>query len=398
MKKSFRLGKIIGIPIEINYTWFIIFGLITWTLATGYFPYILPRYSVITYWIMAVIAAILLFVSLLLHELSHSFVAIKSKLPIKGITLFIFGGVAHMEKEPSDPKTEFRMAIAGPLCSFALAAIFWIITNLLSNLNIAPPVVAITKYLFILNGIVAVFNLIPGFPLDGGRILRAGLWSYLKDIKRATRIARNFGKVFAYLLMFIGLFEIFRFGALISGFWLIFIGFFLLEAAEMSYQQVVMKTTLTGIHVKDIMSKNVITVAADITLHDLVEQYFFKFRFHSFPVISDDTLLGLVTLHDVKEIPREKWVTEKAKEAMIPVEESLIISQGAEVTEALSKMAKSGIGRLLVIEDSKLIGILSQRDIMSLFEFKNHFRSLPVFLYVVKTSDRKKPVEDIFRL
>jgi len=370
MKRSFRLGKILGIPVEINYTWFIIFGLITWTLARGYFPYVLPQYSALTHLIMAVIAAILLFLSLLLHELSHSIVAIKSALPIKGITLFIFGGVAHMTKEPPDPKTEFKMAIAGPLCSFALSFFFWIITNILYNLKIAPPVVAITNYLFILNGLVAIFNLIPGFPLDGGRIFRAGLWSYLKDLKKATRIASNFGKGFAYFLMFVGLFEIFKFGALIPGFWLIFIGFFLLEAAEMSYQQVVMKTTLTGMQVRDIMTKDVVTVGADITLHDLVEQYFFKFRFHSFPVISDDTLLGLVTLHNVKEIPREEWGAKKAKEAMTPIDENLVISGDAEVTDALSKMAKNGVGRLLVIEDSKLIGILSQRDIMSLFEFK----------------------------
>jgi len=196
MKISFKLGEVLGIPISINYTWFIIFGLITITLAMGYYPITASGLTTYTYWIMGIISAILLFASLLAHELSHSYVAIKHNLPIKGITLFIFGGVAHMTKEPPNPKTEFQMAVAGPACSITIAFVFWLLTNLFFNLRFPIYIVAVTEYLYLLNGIVAIFNLVPGFPLDGGRILRAGLWALLKDLKRATQIASTCGKIF----------------------------------------------------------------------------------------------------------------------------------------------------------------------------------------------------------
>lgn len=368
-KISFKLGEVLGIPILINYTWFIIFGLITITLAMGYYPITAPGLIPSTYWIMGIISAILLFASLLAHELSHSYVAIKHNLPIKGITLFIFGGVAHMTKEPPDPKTEFQMAVAGPACSIAIAFVFWLLTNLFFNLRFPIYIVAVTQYLYLLNGIVAIFNLVPGFPLDGGRILRAGLWALLKDLKRATQIASTFGKTFAFFLIAMGFLNLI-YGHPLPGIWLIFIGWFLKEAAELSYQQVVMKKALTGARVSDIMSTDVVTVDSKITLHDLIEQYFFKYRYTSFPVTRVGELRGLITLHDVKEVPRNEWQKKTAEEAMTPLSEDLVIRPHAQVVNALTQMAKTGIGRLLVIEDSRLIGILSQRDITRLFELK----------------------------
>jgi len=369
MKRSFKLVTLFNIPIEINYTWFIILGLVIFTLARGYFPATNPELSAPAHWLMAIIAAILLFASLLAHELSHSIVANRNDLPIHGITLFVFGGVAHLEKEPPSPMVEFKMAIAGPAMSFSLAIIFFALTQMLYNLGVAPYILSITNYLFIINLVVGIFNLIPGFPLDGGRIFRAALWSFMKDLKKATGIASAFGRGFAFFLMAVGLLEIFA-GAFISGIWLIFIGLFLQEAAEVSYRQVVMKKILAGVNVENLMTKSVVTVPANLTLNKLVDEYFFRFRYTSFPVVEDDTLLGLIMLHDVKGIERERWPQVTAREIMIPISGQLLINKKAEVTEALAKMANNGIGRLLVIEDSKLIGILSQRDVMRLFEFK----------------------------
>lgn len=369
MKRSFKLLTLFNIPIEINYSWFIILCLVIFTLARGYFPSTNPELPTPAYWLMAAVAALLLFASLLAHELSHSLVAVRNNLPIHGITLFVFGGVAHLEKEPPSPAIEFKMAVAGPAMSFSLAVVFFALTQTLFNLGAPTYVISISNYLFVLNLVVGIFNLIPGFPLDGGRILRAAIWAFTNNLKTATGIASAFGKGFAFFLIAVGFLNLFS-GAAISGIWLIFIGFFLQEAAEVSYRQVVMKKVLTGICVGNLMTRNVITVPAGITLDKLIDDYFFRFRFTTFPVVEDDTLLGLVTLHRVKEIERDKWPQTTAGEILIPVSEPLTTNENIEATDALVKMAGNGVGRLLVIEDSKLIGILSQRDIMRLFEFK----------------------------
>lgn len=369
MKRSFKLITLFNIPVDINYSWFIVLGLVTFTLARGYFPATNPELSTFVHWVMAAIAALLLFASLLAHEFSHSLVAERNNLPIHGITLFIFGGVAHIEKEPSSPAVEFKMAVAGPIMSFSLSLVFFALTQALYNLGVPNYVISISNYLFMLNLVVGFFNLIPGFPLDGGRILRAALWSGLKDLRKATRIATAFGRAFAFFLIAVGFLYLFT-GMVVSGIWFIFIGFFLQEAAEISYRQVVMRKFLSGVTVESLMARNIVTVPASLELNKLVDEYFFRLRFTSFPVVEDDTLLGLVTLHTVKEIERDKWAQLTVREAMLPLSERLTIQKNVEATEALSKMANSGTGRLLVVENGKLIGILSQRDIMRLFEFK----------------------------
>ncbi|MCX5726578.1 MAG: site-2 protease family protein [Candidatus Saganbacteria bacterium] len=369
MKFSFKLITILGIPISINASWFITFGLVLISFAMGWFPIYAPGLSDLAYWTMGIVSALLLFTSLLAHELSHSYVAIKHNLPIKGITLFIFGGVAHMTKEPSDPKTEFKMAIAGPACSVAIAATLGILTILFEKLGFPVYISAITLILSKINIWIAIFNLVPGFPLDGGRVFRAILWAILKDLKRATQIASTGGKAVASLLIAAGFLSLI-YGSTLSGVWFILIGWFLWEAAGLSYQQVVMKKVLTGARVSDIMSRNVVSVEGNTSLHDLVEEYFFKYRYTSFPVISAGELKGLITLHDVKDVPRGEWPVKTAEEVMDPINEDLVIKENAQVLDALTQMAKTGIGRLLVIEDSRLIGIISQRDIVRLFEFR----------------------------
>jgi Zn-dependent protease/CBS domain-containing protein len=370
MRRSFKLATIFNIPVDINYTWFVILALVIFTLARGYFPSVNPELPSAVHWVMAVFAAILLFASLLAHELSHSVIARRNNLPIHGITLFVFGGVAHLGKEPPTPAVEFKMAVAGPAMSFFLAILFFALTQALYYLGIPAYLLSIFNYLFIVNLMVGIFNLIPGFPLDGGRILRAAIWQATNNLRKATGISAAFGKGFAFLLMALGFLNLFS-GSVISGIWFIFIGFFLQEAAEVSYRQVVMKKILSGVRVESLMTKDVVTVPQNITLDKLLDEYFFRFRFATFPVVEDDTLVGLITLHDIKEIDREKWPQVPVREVMIPISEPLIIDRKSEALDALGKMASGGVGRLLVVEDSKLIGILSQRDIMRLFEFKS---------------------------
>lgn len=365
-RNSFKLGTVFNIPIEVNYSWFIILGLIVYTLALGYFPLNNPGLPAAAHWLMALIAALLLFLSLVAHELAHSLVAKSHNLPISGITLFIFGGVAHMEQEPDDPQVELKMALAGPAMSFVLALSFYFLTRL----PLPGPLLAIAGYLFIVNFFIGLFNLIPGFPLDGGRVLRAILWRSFNDIKRATAIASAGGKAFAISLIIFGFYNLLG-GSIISGIWFIFIGLFLLEAADLSYRQVAMKNVLHGVRVEQLMTSAVVSVPGNIPLDRLVDDFFFHYRFTAFPVIEDDLILGLVTVHDIKEIPKELWPAKNAKEAMIPVSSGLVVDPRTEVLSALAKMAANGFGRLLVIENNKLIGLLSQRDIMRLFEIKS---------------------------
>jgi hypothetical protein len=223
-----------------------------------------------------------------------------------------------MTKEPSDPKTEFKMAIAGPACSVAIAATLGILTILFEKLGFPVYISAITLILSKINIWIAIFNLVPGFPLDGGRVFRAILWAILKDLKRATQIASTGGKAVASLLIAAGFLSLI-YGSTLSGVWFILIGWFLWEAAGLSYQQVVMKKVLTGARVSDIMSRNVVSVEGNTSLHDLVEEYFFKYRYTSFPVISAGELKGLITLHDVKDVPRGEWPVKTAEEVMDPI-------------------------------------------------------------------------------
>jgi Zn-dependent protease/CBS domain-containing protein len=369
MKRSIKLITILGIPVEINYSWFIIFALIVYTLSVGYFPLVNPEQGAAAHWSMGIVAALLLFICLLAHELSHSYVAKMNGLSISGITLFVFGGVAHMEKEPTSPDIEFKMAIAGPLMSFLLGALFWLISLGLNSWGSFRALSPIADYLVLLNFAVGFFNLIPGFPLDGGRVLRSLIWKFSHNLRKATLIASSFGKTFAYLMIGLGFLGLIT-GNILSGVWFIFLGLFLQEAAESSYRQVVMKKVLSGARVGNLMSKNVIVVPAALTLDQLVENYFFKYRFTSFPVIEDDTLLGLVTFHDIKEIAREEWPTTSVRDILIPLNPELLAHEQEDLMEAMVKLARNGVGRLLVVEDSKLIGILSQRDILRLFEFK----------------------------
>ena len=316
MESSLRLGRIGGIEIGINYSWLIIFALVTWSLAVGVFPQTTPGLPLVTYWVMGAVAALLLFAAVLAHELAHSFVAIARGMPVKSITLFVFGGVSNVQKEPDEPADEFWMAIVGPLTSVAVGLLFGAVAFLLRDV-LSPPVFAIVSYLAVINVILAIFNLIPGFPLDGGRVFRAIVWWITGSLKQATEIAAGAGRIIAYLFIFGGLYMAFG-GNLIGGIWLIFIGWFLATAADVSARQVSALEALRGIAVRDVMNSAPVTVPRDVTIHDLVHDYILTRNVRAFPVVEDGNLVGMVTLSDVRLVPREQWEVVAVEQIMRP--------------------------------------------------------------------------------
>ena len=371
MRSSVTIGSAAGIPIEINYTWIIIFGLVTWTLSTSWFPAYNPGLPYTNYCAASVLSALLLFVSILLHELSHSYIARKNGIPIKKITLFIFGGVAQMEKEPESPSVEFRMAVAGPLCSAFLAISCFAVYQLATYYRIEPLAISVIGYTGIINSSLVVFNLIPGFPLDGGRLLRASIWHFDRSLKESTHIASNFGKLFSFIFMLLGLVYLF-FGQLISGIWFIIIGFFIHEAAELVYQQLVLKKALVGTKLRDIMVKEIISVPSDMPLDRLVNECFFKYRHFGFPVVDAGIFKGMVNLQSVKSIPNNEWPSSTVAKVMQEPKRELMACPSDDALDALIQVSKSGLGKLLIIDKNRLLGIIAQRDLLKLFEIKEN--------------------------
>jgi len=368
---NIKLVKIFDIQIQIHASWFIVFLLISWTLATSYFPYFYPRLDSFVCWSMGVVAAILLFGSVLLHELSHSLVARKNGLPVRKITLFIFGGIAHMSDESPNASTEFKMAIAGPACSLVLALTFMSLSYFLKSANLWLPVYAVIKYLALINTVLAVFNLVPGFPLDGGRVLRAIIWYYTGDLKKSTLIASRIGKGFAILLGGFGLLNILFAHNLIGGLWLMFIGFFLHQAASMGYMQVSLKKALSGILVKDIMKEDVVAVLDSITIETLINDYFFKYHYQSFPVVSGRKLEGVITLNKIRQISKDKWGQLNVADVMDKDIDAVTVCPSDEAVSVINKIIKNDIPQVLVINtDKEVIGLLTRRDIMQVLKLR----------------------------
>jgi len=369
MKKQIELIRIFNIPIKLDLSWFIIVAFISWTLASGYFPHKYPDLDKSICWIMGISSALLLFVSVLLHELSHSIVAKKNNIPIKGITLFIFGGVAEMTEEPTTAKSEIKMATAGPVCSGALALIFFVISNFLITFVPVIPLIGILKYCVFINLALMIFNLLPGFPLDGGRILRAIIWNYTGDIRKATHTTSRIGSSLGVFLIIFGFFNIFT-GNFIGGLWFAFIGIFLKGAAESGYQQLVAGKLLHGIKISEIMTRDLVTIEDSTTLDKLVDDYFLKHRYNSYPVVSNEMLVGIVSIHDVKQIPREDWDKVDVRKILDSKIISLCVSPDDDATSAMSKMIRKGLGRIPVLDNGKLVGIVSHRDIIQIIKHK----------------------------
>lgn len=367
---GWRIGEVAGITVEINYTWLIIFGLFLVSLSTSWFPQAHPDVSATWYWLAGLAATLLLFGSVLAHELSHSIVARGEGLGVSRITLFVFGGVSQMENEPETPGTELRMAIAGPIMSFILAGLFgglWFLAG--RNLGLAGEVL---KYLGIANGFLGVFNLLPAFPLDGGRVLRSVLWSTTHSLEQATRIASTVGQVFGFALMGFGFWALFA-GGTVGGIWYLALGWLLTSAAQSSYQRVQIRKSLGDIPVSRVMSAPVVTIPGKITLQEAVDEYFMQYKHSAFPVIDDnDRPEGLLELSDVKEYSAAERTQTSVESAMEPIShEDMTIRPGEEAADAMMQMAQHDRSRLLVVDaEGTLEGILSQQDIMRLVQIK----------------------------
>ncbi|HTR35770.1 MAG TPA: site-2 protease family protein [Bryobacteraceae bacterium] len=355
------LGRILGIPIGLDYSWFLIFALLTWSLAVSYFPVEFHHWPTSLYWVMGAVTAIMLFVSVLLHELGHSVVALQFKVPVRSITLFIFGGVAQIGTEPPSALAEFLIAIAGPIVSFVLAGFFTFVKPFVVGL---APVWAVAKYLAWINMALVLFNLIPGFPLDGGRVFRAIVWAVTRDFRRATIIAANVGRAFAFLFIFVGVWRMFT-GDFGGGLWIAFIGWFLDSAASAQVYQVMFQGLLAGHTVSQAMSSRCTTVSADLTLQRLVDDHILGGGQRCFLVNQGAETVGLMTLHRIKEVPRAQWGTTTAAQVMLPLERLKHVGPDGELWNALQLMDRDGVNQLPVITDSRVVGMLSREDVVT---------------------------------
>lgn len=362
MGSGFRLGSVLGFEIRIDYSWFVIFFLILWSLSAGFFPQELPDRSGGLYLAMGSVATLLFFASLLAHELSHSVVARAKGIEVEGITLFIFGGMARTKLESEDPQDEMLIAGVGPLMSFALAGLFGALAWVGGRLGWPAAVNEVAGYLGFINLLLALFNLLPGFPLDGGRLFRAVAWQTTGDLNKATRWASEGGKWLGYGLMGLGFLQVFG-GGVLGGLWLVFIGWFLRGTAEMSFQQHLLRRALDGVTVEEIMSPDPETVPPGMTVRELVDERLLRRRFQSFPVVDGERLQGLVTLDQVKEHPRERWETTRVAELMSPAGEDLVVSPDREMVDLLSLMRDAETRRILVVRDGRLVGIVSSSDV-----------------------------------
>ena len=360
---SWKIATIMGIPIRVHFSWLIVFGLITWSLSTFYFPEAAPDLPTASYWIKGALAALLLFASVTFHELAHSYVAMKYRLSIEGITLFIFGGVAQLKGEPPHPKAEFRIAIAGPLSSFFLSALFFFL-----SMTAAGGVKALFSYLAQINFIIAVFNLIPGFPMDGGRVLRSAIWSKTKNFFYATQKASSIGRKIALFFIFFGIFSLFT--GMPGGLWLMLIGWFLYTAAQTSYQQSTLQESLSGIKVRDIMVRDIVSLSPPISIDDAVNAYFLRYGYGGFPVIEGEKFLGIVTLKEIKDVPRENWSRVKVSAVLVPHDKKWEVSPDDDVMKALELMIREDKGRIVVTAKDSIIGLITRNGIARYVQIK----------------------------
>lgn len=368
--KGVRLFKVLGFEVRIDASWFLLAVLVILSLTQGFFPVHFRNLSPATYWIMGIAGAIGLFMSIIVHELCHSLVARRFGVPMRGITLFMFGGVAQMEDEPQTPKGELLMAIAGPLASIALAFAFTGLAMAGRGLGWHQGVNGVLEYLGFINMVVAIFNLLPAFPLDGGRVLRSLLWAWKKDLRWATRIASWIGSGFGVALIALGVLAMLH-GALVGGLWSCLIGMFLRHVSHMSYRQVVIKHALHGEPVRRFMRGEPISVSPDVTLESLVEDYIYQHHFKMFPVVREGgELVGCISTKEVKDVPREAWGARAVGDVAKACSGENTIRPDADATEALASMHRTGNSRLMVVDEGRLAGIIALKDLLKFLSLK----------------------------
>lgn len=357
-----RIGRIFGISIYLHPSWFLIFALITLSLRTQ-FTTQHPSWNPVQHWMLGLITSVLFFGSVVFHELSHSLVAKHYKIPVASITLFVFGGLARIVREPSSAKQEFNIAIAGPISSFFLAAIFYLVGHHSGSLEMLG---ATSSWLAEINFLLAAFNLAPGFPLDGGRVLRAIAWRITDDFSKATRIASGTGQVFAYLMIFAGIWIALR-GNWFGGLWWVFIGWFLLSAAQESFAQVAIRHTLAGVLAADIMTRDVPVVPRDLSLEDYVHEVLRTGR-RCHIVTGNGAPVGLVTFHGAQGIPRDEWPNTSIQAAMRPLDKVKWASPPEPVLSILERMQAEDINQMPVLEDGRVVGMIARESILRVIQ------------------------------
>jgi len=365
MGGAFSLGRIFGIQFRIHYSWFIIFVLITVSLSWEYFPYTYPEWSMTTYWLTGIGTSLLFFTSVVAHELAHSLVGRANGIPVKSITLFLFGGVAHMTREATRHGAEFRMALAGPVASLVIGGIFFLLHLLLQG--ISEPVAALAFWLAQINAVLALFNLIPGFPLDGGRVFRSLLWRFTGNYRSATRVAVEVGRGVGYLFMAGGIVLMFLYPKnWFNGLWLACIGLFLSYMATASYRQAQWQAALQGVRAADVMTTTCPVVSPDMTISRLVQDYIYLSGHRCFMVTDGGELRGILTLQNIRSVDQKSWDTTSVGDMMTPSERLKVAQPGEEVLSVLEQMEEYSISQMPVVSEGRIIGLVVRDDIVRL--------------------------------
>jgi Zn-dependent protease/CBS domain-containing protein len=362
LKEGFPIGRIFGISIRLHYSWFVIFALVIWALSADYFPIVYPHWNIGISISAGVITSLLFFMSLLAHELMHSLVAQHYGIPVKAITLFIFGGVAQITEEPHEARTEFRIAVAGPLTSIFLGGIFWLLWYLL------PPaldvIAAVSFWLAWINILLAVFNLVPGFPLDGGRVLRSIIWWRTRNLLRATKIASNIGRAIGFIFIFGGVWLVFK-GNWSSGIWMGLIGWFLASAAANSYHQMVMQQVLEGHDVSEIVSSDCISVGPDLPIERLVNEYIRPTGRRCFVVVREGITLGLVTLQEVKGVLQDMRSRIVVAQIMKPIDKLKRVTPDEDLSTVLNILTQENLNHVPVMVDGQMVGMVTRENLLN---------------------------------
>jgi len=364
-----HLFSLFGFEVRLDWTWIFLAILITWTLATGYYPANFPDLSHNTYWIMGVIGTFGLFLSIIFHELCHSLVGRHYGISFLGITLFIFGGIAQMRDSPANPKTEFLMSIAGPLFSLIFGLALYLLFLLGVNNQWPVPINGVINYLSMINIAVGIFNLITGFPLDGGRIFRSILWWWTGDLKWATQVASQGGVILGMTMIFFGIF-LFIQDAFIAGLWMFLLGFFLQHLSKTSYQDMMIREAFHGEQIRNYVKTNPITVNSNITIQELVDNYFYKYYYKLYPVLENGHLVACISLNEISQIPKEKWPLLHVKDVMLNNYLDLTVDADTEIMQLIQLMHSQRLSRMIVTDNGELYGVISLKDIMDIVLMK----------------------------